>query len=101
MQIIINFIDLKQGEIWLEMYQDVVNAEFELETSDAYALELLTRISRNKFSSVLDTQRYLIQRSNENVCIQNYVLTFVYLSKFFLHHFKLYRKRLKSVNFTK
>lgn len=67
MQIIINFLDLKRGEIWLEMLQRVKDDKFDLVPSDAEVINCLSTISKNKTSAVLDTQRYLIQRSKENV----------------------------------
>ncbi|XP_035710024.1 uncharacterized protein LOC118436323 [Folsomia candida] len=70
MQIIINFLDLKRGEIWLEMLQRVKDDKFDLVPSDAEVINCLSTISKNKTSAVLDTQRYLIQRSKENDEIQ-------------------------------
>ena len=69
MQIIINFLDLKRGETWLEIIQELQDEGIPLVDTDATAIERLRNISHNKVSATIYTQRYLIQRAKEHVSL--------------------------------
>jgi len=67
MQIITNMLDLKRGEIWLEVVQGLRRDGIHLVESDRKSIDLYFKISQNKVSVVIDTQRYLIRRAKEDV----------------------------------
>jgi len=67
MQIIINYLDLKRGEIYLEIERDIKNRNIELSFTDSNILERMVTVTRNKAVAVRDTQEYLLRRSTEDV----------------------------------
>lgn len=67
MQVIINFIDLKRSEVWLEMIQQLQSDGIQLVDTDCFALKRFLKIAHNKVCTVVDTQRYLIHRAEEHV----------------------------------
>lgn len=69
MQLITNFVDLKEGEIFLEIMKDFANDDITLEPADAQTGVLLGDITKTKVAAVLDSQRYLIQKSKEIVSL--------------------------------
>lgn len=68
MQVIINFVDLKKSEIYLELVEEIENkGSSAIAPQDEEAVIKLAKVSRNALSTVLETQRYLIRRFNEKV----------------------------------
>lgn len=66
MQVIINFVDLKKSEIYLEIADSLENEETPTMTpGDEEDVGKFAEISRNTLATVLETQRYLIRRFNE------------------------------------
>ena len=74
MQIIINMLDLKKGEIWLEIVQSLQRGNMKLVDTDMAALQRYFKISQNKVAVVIDTQRYLIRRAKEDVRLSLIIL---------------------------
>ncbi|CAL8148215.1 unnamed protein product [Orchesella dallaii] len=66
MQVIINYFDLKESEIYLEMMEEMQKQESvaEDETANTSSKKIVT-VSKNKIATVLETQRYLIRRHRE------------------------------------
>ncbi|ODN03385.1 Cilia- and flagella-associated protein 69 [Orchesella cincta] len=66
MQVIINYFDLKESEIYLEMMEEMQKQESvaEDETPNSDNKKIVT-VSKNKIATVLETQRYLIRRNRE------------------------------------
>ncbi|CAG7785538.1 unnamed protein product [Allacma fusca] len=69
MKIIVNFLDLKVSEIWMEMNEEIQAEGLTLVKSDAIGMDILLKISRNKIATVMSTQRYLIQRGTEQAAM--------------------------------
>lgn len=68
MELIINFIDLKCAELWLEMGDTLQGIP--LVESDAAALIRYIAIAKNKVLTVLDTQHFLLCRDQEKKLIE-------------------------------
>lgn len=68
MHSIINFVDIKKSEIFLEVYQDFGKVEPPLPPTVSDSALKMVRVVRNTLATVLETQRFLIRRINEKVC---------------------------------
>ena len=67
MTVILNYLDLKRSEIWLELEKELKAEGLKLVDSDQTGMECMLKICRNKIAVTVNTQRYLIQRHREQV----------------------------------
>jgi len=67
MQIIINFLDLKRSEMWNDISTELKAVKFPFVPSDKFAMKRLVKVAKNKVTTVIETQRYLIAREKEKV----------------------------------